>query len=114
MAQYHHALSQAQLSKVTQGGYSQGGGVPGSLSAANLPHSSNIVTGGKITAGPSGSRGFHSGQGGSSGNMSMPSRKKWEIITKKQKKRSKINAPKFWNTSIICSLNKVVEKGWNR
>ena len=74
MAQYHHALSQAQLNKVTQGGYSQG--IPGSLSAANLPHSSNIVTGGKISTGASGSRGFHSGQGASSGNMSMPSRKK--------------------------------------
>ena len=72
----YHASSQSQLTKAgglqgnSQGGFHQG--VSGTLSAANLPQSSNIVTGGKISGTASGSRGFSQGQQ----NMSMPGRKK--------------------------------------
>jgi hypothetical protein len=58
----YHASSQSQLTKTgglqgnSQGGFHQG--VSGTLSAANLPQSSNIVTGGKISGTASGSRGF--------------------------------------------------------
>lgn len=74
-AQYH-ASSQSQLTKSgglqgnSQGSFHQG--VSGTLSAANLPQSSNIVTGGKISGTASGSRGFSQGQQ----NASMPGRKK--------------------------------------
>lgn len=74
----YHASSQAQLSKSSLQGNSQGAsfhqGVSGTLSAANLPQSSNIVTGGKISATASGSRGF---QGQPSNMAAMgPGRKK--------------------------------------
>lgn len=68
-AQYHHGVA--------------GGGVGGaqSLSAANLPQSSNIVTGGKMIAG-SASGGGGMGQRNMSGQSQTmqipPGRKKWD------------------------------------
>lgn len=65
-AQYH-ASSQSQLSKSGLQGSSQGAGyhqgVSATLSAANLPQSSNIVTGGKISS----AAGGHGSGGGSRG-----------------------------------------------
>lgn len=75
-AQYH-ASSQSQLSKSGLQGSSQGAGyhqgVSATLSAANLPQSSNIVTGGKISS----AAGGHGSGGGSRGyqgqqNITMP------------------------------------------
>ena len=71
----YHASSQSQLAKSGLQANSQGGsfhqGVSATLSAANLPQSSNIVTGGKISSAAGGSRGFQGQQ-----NIAMPGRKK--------------------------------------